>query len=33
MVDGAVAQKLVRDAVSGLQPDVKAILKDAAGVN
>lgn len=33
MVEGAIAQKLLRDAVSGLQPDVKAILKDAAGVN
>lgn len=33
LVDGATAQKLVKDAVSGLPPEVKAVLKEAAGVN
>ena len=33
LVDGATAQKLVKDAVSGLPLEVKVILKEAAGVN
>jgi tripartite-type tricarboxylate transporter receptor subunit TctC len=33
LIDGATAQKLVKDAVSGLPPEVKVILKEAAGVN
>jgi tripartite-type tricarboxylate transporter receptor subunit TctC len=32
LIDGATAQKLVKDAVTGLPPDVKAVLRDAAGV-